>query len=146
MPGIHSERVILIEGNADEIVPNAKLAADMHGFAIMIPPGEGSEWFLDMLWRIAMLYAGRPSWLRSRSRVAKMVEAVMSKESRESTPARSQARKSELADLTRRDRIAVVEALIRPPAPNARLRSAIAKAESLLAPRDGDKPKTRKKS
>jgi hypothetical protein len=146
MPGIHSERVILIEGNADEIVSNAKLTADMHGFVIMVPPGEGSEWFLDMLWRVTMLYAGRPSWLRSRSRVAKMVEAVMSKESREPTPARSQARKSELADLTRRDRIAVVEALIRPPAPNARLRSAVAKAESLLAPRGRDKPKTRKKS
>ena len=142
MPGIHSERVILIEGSADEIVPNAKLTADMHGFVIMVPPGEGSEWFLDMLWRITMLYAGRPNWLKSRSRVAKMVEAVMSKESREPSPARRPARRSELADLTRRDRIALVEALIRPPAPNARLRSAVAKAESLLAPRGGDKPKT----
>jgi hypothetical protein len=146
MPGIHSERAILIEGNADEIVPNAKLAADMHGFVIMVPPGEGSEWFLDMLWRITMLYAGRPNWLKSRSRVAKMVEAVMSKKSREPSPALRPARRSELADLTPRDRIAVVEALIRPPAPNARLRSAVAKSESLLAPRDGDKPKTRKKS
>lgn len=93
MPGIQSERVILIEGNADDIVPKAKLADDMHGFVVMVPPGEGREWFLDLLWRITMLYAGRPSWLRSRSRVAKMVEAVMSKQSREPTPARSQTRK-----------------------------------------------------
>src|ERR1035437_9141498 len=94
MPGIQSQSVILVEGDADKIVPNAKLAADMHGFVIMVPPGEGSEWFLDMLWRITMLDAGRPSWLRSRARVIKMVEAMMSKESRESGPARRQARKS----------------------------------------------------
>ena len=47
MPGIHSERVTLLEGNADEIVPNAKLAADMHGFVIMVPPGEGGERLLE---------------------------------------------------------------------------------------------------
>ena len=80
MPGIHSQRVILIEGDADEIVPNAKLAADMHGFVIMVPPGEGGERLLDMLWRITMAYAGMPSMLRSRTTVRKMVEAVWSKE------------------------------------------------------------------
>jgi len=127
MPGIHSERAILIEGNADEIVPNAKLAADMHGFVIMVPPGEGSEWFLDMLWRITMLYAGRPSWLRSRSRVAKMVEAVMSKESREQSSARDQARKRGQTDRARRDDLVLSKALARPGfAPNAELRSATA--------------------
>jgi hypothetical protein len=98
MPGIHSERVILIEGAADQVAPNANLAADMHGFVIMVPPGEGSEWFLDILWRITMLYAGMPSWLRSRARVTKMIEAVMSQESREADPARRQARKSGQAD------------------------------------------------
>lgn len=36
-------------------------------------------------------------------------------------------RESELADLTRRDRIAFVEALLHPPAPNARLRKAAAR-------------------
>jgi len=98
MPGIHSERVILLEGNADEIVPKSKLASGMRGFVIMTPTGERSEWFLDMLWRITMLYAGMPSWLRSRARVTKMIEAVMSKESREADPARRQARKSGQAD------------------------------------------------
>jgi hypothetical protein len=114
MPGIHSERVILIEGSADEIVPNAKLTADMHGFVIMVPPGEGSEWFLDMLWRITMLYAGRPSWLRSRSRIAKMVEAVMSNESREPSPARRQARKKEQTDRAQRDDLVLSKAVPRP--------------------------------
>jgi len=94
MPGIHSERVILIEGSAGAIAPNATMAADTHGFAIMVPPGEESEWFLDLLWRITMLYSGKPSWLKSRAKISKMVEAVMSQESREPRPARRQARKS----------------------------------------------------
>jgi hypothetical protein len=142
MPGIDSERVILVEGNADEIVPNAKLRADMHGFVIMVPPGEGSEWFLDMLWRITMLYAGRPSWLRSRARVIKMVEAVMSKESRESGPARRQALKRGQADRGQREDLALSKLLLGPaPAPNARLRRAIA---SLPPLRDENKAKTRK--
>lgn len=114
MPGIHSERAILIEGNADEIVPNAKLAADMHGFVIMVPPGEGSEWFLDLLWRVTMLYAGRPSWLRSQARVSKMVEAVMSNESREPTPDRSQPRKRAQTNRAQRDSLVLSKALPRP--------------------------------
>ena len=48
MPGIHSQSVILVEGDADEIAPNAKLAADMHGFVIMVPeravPTEAAGW------------------------------------------------------------------------------------------------------
>jgi len=36
-------------------------------------------------------------------------------------------RESELVDLTRRDKIAFVEALLNPPAPNARLRKAAAR-------------------
>jgi hypothetical protein len=142
MPGIHSESVILIEGNADEIGPDTTMAAEMHGFVIMVPPGEGSEWFLDLLWRITMLYAGRPSWLRSRSRVAKMVEAVMSKESREPTPARSQARKRGQTDRAQRDDSVLSKALARPgSAPNTELRSPIA---SLPPLRDRNKAKTRK--
>ena len=94
MPGIQSQSVILVEGDADEIAPDAKLAADMHGFVIMVPPGEGGERLLDMLWRITMAYAGMPSMLRSRTTVRTMVEAVWSKESREPGPARRQARKS----------------------------------------------------
>lgn len=85
---IHSPRVILVEGAAEEFVPNVEPAADMHGFAIMVPPGEGSEWLLDMLWRITMAYAGMPSLLTSRANVRKMIEAVMSRESRELKPAR----------------------------------------------------------
>jgi hypothetical protein len=100
MPGIHSQRVILLEGNADEIAPNAKLAADMHGFVIMVPPGEGGERLLDMLWRITMAYAGMPSLLASRTTVRKMVEAVWSKESREDKPARRPVRKSGKGDRT----------------------------------------------
>lgn len=107
MPGIHSERVILIEGDADEIVLNAKLAADMHGFAIMVPPGEGGERLLDMLWRITMAYAGRPGLLRSRTTVRKMVEAVWSKEIREDKPARRPVRKSGKADRTQGDELAL---------------------------------------
>jgi hypothetical protein len=142
MPGIHSERVILIEGNADEIVPNAKLAADMHGFVIMVPPDEGSEWFLDLSWRITMLYAGRPSWLRSRARVSKMVEAVMSKESREPSPARRQARKRGRTDHAKRDDLVLSKLLLGPaPASNAKLRRA---SKSLPPLRDENKAKARK--
>jgi uncharacterized protein (DUF1778 family) len=36
-------------------------------------------------------------------------------------------RENELADLTRHDKIAFVEALLNPPSPNARLRSAVAR-------------------
>ena len=122
MPGIHSERVILLEGVAGEIVPNAKLAADMHGFVIMVPPGEGGERLLDMLWRITMAYAGRPSMLRSRTTVRKMVEAVWSKESRKLEPARHPSLKSGSANV------------------------AIAKTESLPAPRGTRKGKTGQRS
>ena len=114
MPGINSDRVILFEGNADEIVPIAKLAAKMHGFVIMVPPGEGGERLLDMLWRITMAYAGRPRMLRSRTTVRKMVEAVWSKEIREDKPARRPARKSGKADRTQGDELALPSPLAGP--------------------------------
>lgn len=91
---IQSPRVILVEGNADEFVQRTEPAADMHGFAIMVPPCEEGERFLDLLWRITMAYAVRPSLLKRRANVGKMVEAVMSKESREPKPARPPAPKS----------------------------------------------------
>lgn len=141
MPGIHSQSVILVEGDANEIAPSAKLAADVHGFVIMVPHGEEREWFLDLLWRITMLYAGRPSCLRSRARVTKMVQAVMSKESREPSPARYLARKSGQNDHAQRDDLALSKLLLGPaPAPNAKLRKAIA---SHPPPRGGRKAKTR---
>ncbi len=100
MPGIHSQRVILIEGDAAEIVPNSQFEGDMHGFVIMVPPGEGGERLLDMLWRITMAYAAKPSMLANRTTVRKMAEAVWSKESRESKLARRPARKNGRPDLT----------------------------------------------
>jgi hypothetical protein len=122
MPGIQSQRVILIEGNADQIVPNAKLATDMHGFGIMVPPGEGGERLLDMLWRITMAYAAKPGVLASRTTVRKMVEAVWSKENREPKPARRPERKCGSAELT------------------------VARAESLPDPRSKRKAKSRRKN
>jgi len=122
MPGIHSQRVILIEGDADEIVPNSQFEADMHGFVIMVPPGEEGERLLDMLWRITMAYAAKPSMLASRTTVRKMAEAVWSKESREPKLARRPARKNGRPDLT------------------------AASAELLPDPRGGRKAKTRKKN
>ncbi|MGA2728454.1 MAG: hypothetical protein ABSE96_11605 [Terracidiphilus sp.] len=88
---IHGQRAILIEGNADEFVPNSEPAAGMHGFAIMVPPDEAGERLLDMLWRITIAYVGIPSLLRSRAKVSKMVEAVMGSESRHPKPARKRS-------------------------------------------------------
>ena len=121
MTGIFSSRVTLVEGNVDELVSIAHLVKDMHGFAIVFPPREEGEWLLDMLWRITMAYAAKPSLLRSRATVRKMVEAVMSKESRKPRPARSPVRKRGFAGVT------------------------AAKTESPPAPSEGRKAKTRKR-
>ena len=135
MPGINSHRAALIEGDADEIVPDARLAADMHGFVIMVPPGEEGERLLDMLWRITMAYAGRPRMLRSRTTVSKMVDAVWSKERREPKPARA-ARSADSSQCDQEASIFKGTA----PAPSAKLRKAIA---SMLPPKVGRKAKTR---
>ena len=82
MPGIYSPKVVLVEGKADEFVPNTQSAVGMHGLAIMVAPGERGDWLLDMVWRITTAYAGMPSLLYSRANVRKMVEAVMSHQSR----------------------------------------------------------------
>lgn len=89
MPGIHSQKVVLVEGKAEEFVPKVESAGGMHGFAIMVPPGEGGDRLLDMMWRITMAYAGIPSLLYSRANVRKMVEAVMSHQSRSVDSAKS---------------------------------------------------------
>jgi hypothetical protein len=142
MPGIHSERVILLEGNAEEIVPNAKLAAHMYGFVIMVPPGEEAERLLDMLWRITIAYAGRPSLLRSRATVRKMVEAVWSKESRKPSPVRRPARKSGPTDRAQRGDVPSSKFVLGPaPDPDAKSPSA---TKSLPSFRDKNKAKTRK--
>ena len=88
---IYSRNVVLVEGSADELVPNAESAAGMHGFAIMVPPGEGSEWLLDLLWRITIAYAGLRRLLMNRATVLKMVEAVMSANAAERKSARRKA-------------------------------------------------------
>jgi len=90
---IHSANVVLVEGNADEFVPNVEAATGMHGFAIMVPASEGENWLLDMLWRVTIAYAGFPSLLRSRSKVQKMVEAVMNYKSRPVKGAKPKPRK-----------------------------------------------------
>jgi len=122
MPGIYSSRVTLIEGNVDELVSIGHLAKDMHGFMIVFPPGEEAEWALDLLWRITMVYAAKPSLLRRRVTMRKMVEAVMSKESRKPKPSRIPVRKSGLAAVT------------------------AAKTESPLVPSQRRKAKTRKRN
>ena len=81
---IHSSRVILAEGTSEEFVLGTEEAAGMHGVAIMVPPGENGEQLIEMMWRIAMVYAGLPSLLYSRSKVQKMVEAIMIRKSRKS--------------------------------------------------------------
>ena len=139
MPGIHSQRAILIEGDSGEIVPDERLAADMHGFVIMVPPGEEGERLLDMLWRITMVYALNPRMLRSPTSVRKMVEAVWSKESREPMPARRPARKAGSADSRQCDQLASIFKDTAP-APSAKLRKAIA---SQPPPKVGRKAKTR---
>lgn len=79
---ISSESVRVFEGAANELVPKAKLPRDMHGFAILVPDGEAHEWMLDLLWRVGILYAAQPRILKSRTKVARIVEAVMRAASR----------------------------------------------------------------
>lgn len=95
---IHSSKVILVEGNADEFVPNVEPATGMHGFVIVVPQGEGDNWLLDLLWRVTMAYAGLPSLHRSRSNVRKMVEAVMNYKSRPVQRAKSKTSRSPRAE------------------------------------------------
>jgi len=97
----------------------------MGGYAIVVPPGPEGEKFLDLLWRITMVYAGRPSWLRSRARVSKMIEAVIGKGGRQPEPLRP-ARKGGKTERTQDDQL--LSTLLANPAPraNAKLRKAIA--------------------
>jgi hypothetical protein len=74
---ISSASVRLFEGTADQLVSKAKLLSDMHGFAILVPAAEEHEWILDLIWRIAILYAAQPRILKSTAKVTKIAEAVM---------------------------------------------------------------------
>ncbi len=74
---INSGSVRVFEGSAKDLLPRAKLPSDMHGFAVLVPAGAAHEWKLDLLWRIAFLYAFDPSPLKSRSKVTKIIEAVV---------------------------------------------------------------------
>ena len=137
---IESQRVILTEGDAKELAPDAKVVAGMHGFVIMVPSDESNEWFLDLLWRITMLYAGRPSWLRSRAKMGRMIEAVMSKETRNPKSTRRPVRKSERTDRARRDRLTLSNAPAGPArSPKSKLHKTI---ESSPSPKGGRKAKS----
>jgi len=74
---IYDRKVILLEGDAREVAPGIERVADMHGFVVMVPPSDDDNWLLDLLFRVTMAYAAMPSLLRSRSKVQKMVEAIM---------------------------------------------------------------------
>lgn len=101
---IHSDKVIMIEGDAGKFVHKEKSAAGRHGFVVLVPPGDAGERFLDLVWRFTMLYAAMPVWLSRRAKVAKMIEAVMGKTSREQKPAHPPANKSGPANRTQRNR------------------------------------------
>jgi hypothetical protein len=94
---IHSAKVILVEGDADDFIPYVESATGTHGFVIMVPVVEKDGWLLDMLWRVTMAYAGLPSLVRSRSNVQKMVEAVMNYKSRPARHGKSKASRSPAA-------------------------------------------------
>ena len=79
---IYGRKVILLEGDAREVAPNIERVADMHGFVVMVPPSDDDNWLPDLLFRVTMAYAAMPSLLRSRSKVQKMVEAIMDYKSR----------------------------------------------------------------
>jgi len=142
---IHSARVMLVEGSAQEFAPEVASAAGMQGYAILLPPCEESERLLDMLWRISIAYAGMPRLLKRRANVSKMVEAVMSKRNRDSGPSNS-PRKSELSDLTLRDRMTPAEVLKHPAAPNAKLRKATADSGRFSSTKPVKNASARKKS
>lgn len=101
MSAIYSKEVVLMEGTADDFVPNSEWAVGMHGFAIMVPPSEGDNRLLDMIWRITMAYASMPRLLYSRTNVRTMVEAVMSREKGTGKPA--DAKPSGASDVRRRE-------------------------------------------
>lgn len=144
---IHSPNVILVEGYGYELVPDAKPAAGMHGFAIIAPPGEGSEWLLDMLWRITMAYAGLPSLLMNRATVRKMVEAVMSANAKELKRAQGPKIESRSPERARGNRRAPAKARINPTlAPKARSAPVGRKAEPTSVPEGRGKASARKRS
>jgi hypothetical protein len=105
---ISSASVRLFEGRADQLVSKAKLPSDMHGFAILVPSGEEHEWKLDLIWRIAILYAAQPSILKRRAKVTRIVEAVMAAARRPSeqvkvttdSPAKARPRRNTLRKMS----------------------------------------------
>ena len=143
---IHSNRVIMVEGDAGEFIPNEESAAGMHGFVVVVPPGEAEERFLDLMWRFAMLYAGMPGWLSRRAKMAKMVEAVMGKERRQQKPARSSAFKGGPANRTQRNRSASPSSLVvQSSAPKSKSKGAAGKAKSQPGLQGRSKAKERKR-
>lgn len=144
---IHSNRVIMVEGDAGEFIPNNESAAGMHGFVVVVPPGEAEERFLDLVWRFTMVYAFMPSWLSRRAKVSKMVEAVMGKERREQKSARPPASKSGSANRTQRNRSASPSPLVvQSSAPKSKSKRAVERAKSQPGPAVRREAKARKRN
>ena len=143
---IHSNRVIMVEGDAGEFIPNNESAAGMHGFVVVVPPGEAEERFLDLVWRFTMVYAFMPSWLSRRAKVAKMVEAVMGKERRRQKPTRPPASKSGPANRTQPHRSALPGPVVgSSQVPNRKSKRAVEGAKSQPGPGGRSKAKARKR-
>lgn len=144
---LDTPNVFLIEGHAHELVPNAESAIGMHGFVIMVPPGDDHEWFLDLLWRVTVAYDCMPNMLASRTMVRNVVETVMSSERRERELVQRPERKHGGDELSRPDRPVPAKACTNPtPITNAEIGRAHKKAKSTRAPRGTGKPSARKEN
>ena len=144
---IHSNRVIMVEGDAGEFIPNEESAAGMHGFVVVVSPDAAGERFLDLVWRFAMLYAGMPGWLSRSAKVAKMVEAVMGKERRQQKPARSSAFKGGPANRTQPHRSALPDPVVgSSQVSNRKPKRAVEGAKSQPGPGGRSKAKARKRN
>lgn len=142
---IHSQRVIMFEGDAGEFIPNNESAAGMHGFVVVVPPGEAGERFLDLVWRFTMVYAFMSSWLSRRAKVAKIVGAVMGKESRQQKPARPPASKSGPANRTQPHRSALPGPVGSSQVANRKSKRAVERLKSQPGPGGRSKAKARKR-
>lgn len=143
---IYSPDVILVEGDAKEFVPHTEQARGMHGFAIMLPTGEGSEWLLDLVWRVAMAYAGRRTLLMNRKMVQKMVEAVMNANPEDPTKTRGHAIRHPSPRLAKPKRRVPTKAGIDPTPTKTRIVSAGGRAGAISAVESTRKVSARKKS
>lgn len=107
----------------------------MHGFVVVVPPGEAEERFLDLVWRFTMVYAFMPSWLSRRAKVAKMVEAVMGKGRRLQKPTCPPASKSGPANRPQPHRSALPDPVVgSSQVPGRKSKRAVERAKSQPGP------------